>query len=103
MRISDWSSDVCSSDLTTRYRHLARCPIETGVRFTSIVSAEREELVKTLVVQAQKENITETVEAEYADVEGRTYFFEVTYSPFPDQKNIHTCVEVRDITQLGRA
>src|SRR3546814_1815359 len=28
MRISDWSSDVCSSDLTKAFSELARCPAD---------------------------------------------------------------------------
>lgn len=86
------------NEATARYRHLARCPVERGAKFTSVVSSEREELVKTLIEQAQCHQITETVEAEYSDLEGRSYFFEVTYSPFPIDDVINTCVEIRDIT-----
>lgn len=86
------------NEATTRYRHLARCPVETGVEFTNVVSSEREELVRTLIEQAQTHHITEIVEAEYSDVEGRSYFFEATYSPFAIDDQVNTCVEIRDIT-----
>src|SRR3546814_4893275 len=33
MRISDWSSDVCSSDLAARL-HAARCSLPAGIRGT---------------------------------------------------------------------
>lgn len=86
------------NEAISRYRHLARVPIDKGVNFTDIVSAEREELVRTLLDQAQREHITETVEAEYVDIEGRSYFFEATYSPFEMNDDVNTCVEIRDIT-----
>lgn len=89
---------VYFNEATARYRHLARFPIETGVEFTSIVSAERQELVRALVEQTQTQQITETVEAEYADIEKRSYFFEVTYSPISINGEVNTCVEARNIT-----
>ncbi|HLT82314.1 MAG TPA: PAS domain-containing sensor histidine kinase [Cyclobacteriaceae bacterium] len=80
-----------------RYRHLARAPIEKGVAYTDIVSSEREEIVRNLLGQTQQ-GITETVEAEYGDRDGRTYCFEVTYAPYQADDDSMTLVEVRDIT-----
>lgn len=80
-----------------RYRHLARAPIEKGVIYPDIVSSEREEIVKNLLDQT-KLDITETVEAEYGDRDGRNYYFEVTYGPYQAENDAMTLVEVRDIT-----
>ncbi|HEY8511926.1 MAG TPA: PAS domain-containing sensor histidine kinase [Cyclobacteriaceae bacterium] len=80
-----------------RYRHLARGPIETGVIYSDIVSQEREEIVRNLLDQT-KLGITETVEAEYGDRDGRSYYFEVTYGPYHTDDDSMTLVEVRDIT-----
>jgi PAS domain S-box-containing protein len=80
-----------------RYRHLARGPIVAGVSYPDIVSQEREEIVKNLLEQTQL-GITETVEAEYGDREGRNYYFEVTYAPYRTEGDAMTLVEVRDIT-----
>jgi PAS domain S-box-containing protein len=80
-----------------RYRHLARAPIEKGVLYPDVVSSEREEIVKNLLEQA-KQGIAETVEAEYDDRDGRSYYFEITYAPYHVDGDEMTLVEVRDIT-----
>lgn len=80
-----------------RYRHLARAPIEIGAAYLNIVSSEREEIVRNLLGQTQQ-GITETVEAEYGDLEGRNYYFEITYAPYHADGDTMTLVEVRDIT-----
>ena len=80
-----------------RYRHLARAPIDKGVAYPAIVSSEREELVRSLLEQT-RQGITETVEAEYADRDGRNYFFEVTYGPYQIDGDAMALIEVRDIT-----
>ncbi|HEX5170854.1 MAG TPA: PAS domain-containing sensor histidine kinase [Cyclobacteriaceae bacterium] len=82
-----------------RFQHLARRRIEIGVPFTEIVSKEREGVVRTLLRQVIQRNVTETVEAEYRDVGGRPYFFEVTYSPIAEKNSgICVCVVIHDIT-----
>src|SRR3546814_2715401 len=52
MRISDWSSDVCSSDLQRRLKafasrqHVARCPAEDGTHI--VIDETRSEALKIL-------------------------------------------------------
>lgn len=83
---------------SNRLRTLARKPIETGVSVLDLVSADRQDIVRMLLQQTFQHHITETVEAEYADLDGRPHYFEVTYSPLPYKDDMHACIEVRDIT-----
>src|SRR3546814_2664833 len=56
MRISDWSSDVCSSDLRTRRVKLARKPFErrAAIDIARIAAARREAEVARKVDQKQQ-------------------------------------------------
>src|SRR3546814_8887453 len=41
MRMSDWSSDVCSSDLTDKTRIILFCDVERPMRFAWIATLNR--------------------------------------------------------------
>src|SRR3546814_15562496 len=47
MRISDWSSDVCSSDLSAQCRRLSRSSLESNWRFRAYLDARRASRSKT--------------------------------------------------------
>src|SRR3546814_2109645 len=47
MRISDWSSDVCSSDLSAQCRRLSRSSLESNWRFRASLDARRASRSKT--------------------------------------------------------
>src|SRR3546814_10766920 len=59
MRISDWSSDVCASDLTSPVTHDGRCLFQglpspfTATRYHSLIV---EEIPETLIVNATSED-----------------------------------------------
>ncbi len=83
-----------------RFRHLVRKQPQKGESFVDIVSAEREEVVKTIIRQVRKSRKPLTTEAEYKDTTGRSYFFEVTYTPIiADQHDSdQICVVGHEIT-----
>src|SRR3546814_10424123 len=54
MRISDWSSDVCSSDLTERYTAAAQAVLAPGERINSLTMPEGNGPVVVAATQASK-------------------------------------------------
>lgn len=82
-----------------RLQRLARSEISTGVFFTEIVSKERKEVAAALISQVVDDSITETVEAEYRDRDGRQSYFQVTYSPIRQTEGENNVlVIIHDIT-----
>lgn len=84
----------------TRYQHLLRQRFQVGAPFLDIVSAEREEVVRTIIRQVRKSRKPLTSEAEYRDTAGHSYFFEVIYNPVVSVQNDmdQICVLSREIT-----
>src|SRR3546814_824235 len=58
MRISDWSSDVCSSDLTDRADHLAWCAEHRGD--ADLRRPDRRNLACRRVVRSQQGGVSST-------------------------------------------
>src|SRR3546814_5657864 len=70
MRISDWSSDVCSSDLEKARRSLQDTP--SSVAVTTARRIEEENLLSLQEVYARTANVTETFSAGGFTIRGRS-------------------------------
>lgn len=85
-----------------RYQHLARAAFKTGTSLIDLVSAERKEIVSTILKQVKNNKKPQTTEAEYKDARGNSFFFEITYNPIiTESKELeHICVVFHEITHL---
>jgi PAS domain S-box-containing protein len=75
-------------------------PMRKGVSIVDIVSKDRQDIVRTIIKQVRSKKVSQVSEAEYVDQSGRSYFFEITYSPVQTEEKdkIQICVIVHDIT-----
>jgi PAS domain S-box-containing protein len=75
-------------------------PFRKGASIVDIVSKDRQEIVRNIIKQVRVRKVSQVSEAEYIDPNGRSYFFEIVYSPVQtDEKDkIQICVVVHDIT-----
>jgi PAS domain S-box-containing protein len=75
-------------------------PIRKGASIVDIVSKDRQEIVRNIIKQVRSKKVSQVSEAEYIDQSGRSYFFEITYSPVQTEESgkMQICVIVHDIT-----
>jgi PAS domain S-box-containing protein len=74
--------------------------IRKGASIVDIVSKDRQEIVMNIIKQVRSRKVSQVSEAEYIDQSGRSYFFEITYSPVQteEEDKMQICVLVHDIT-----
>jgi PAS domain S-box-containing protein len=74
--------------------------LREGASLADIVSADRKEIVRNIISQVRQKRTRQVSEAEYKDPDGRSYFFEVSYSPVEtgEPGKINICVLAHDIT-----
>src|SRR3546814_1758124 len=72
MRISDWSSDVCSSDLTSRAHTALKIDPHYESATIWVKDASRAvNVAQSLVSEGQRQDFVATCEAEYAEIRER--------------------------------
>ena len=83
-----------------KYEALATNPMRIGASAHDLVAPNRRQTMRQLLHKVKTDKTTQFSEAEYQDSFGRIYYFEISYSPFFNNRMMLECISVlfRDIT-----